>query len=472
MDQLDKDRSVKTAEERQLSEAPLGRLLLKFSLPTVVSLLVTALYNIVDQIYIGWGVGYLGNAATNVTFPLVSITMALSLLIGNGCAANFSLSLGQGDKDRAAQYVGNALILQSCVGVVLAALAMVFLTPLLRLFGTTDRVMPYALSYGRIILLGTPLVMVTMGLSNIIRADSSPRYAMWSAMLGAVLNIVLDPIFIFSWGLNMGVAGAAWATVISQVASFGATTAYIKRFKCIALLRSHLRLQWPVVRRIVTLGASSLLNHTTLTVIQIVLNNSLAYYGALSPYGAEIPLSAAGIVMKVNQILMSLLVGIAIGGQPITGYNYGAGNLGRVRRVYFASTAMATACAVSGFLVFQFAPDLIIGAFGHENELYNDFARLFFRVFLCMVPLMGFQTVTAIYFQATGRPGKAIVLTLIQRLGFMVPACLILPLFLGLRGLLFSAPLADSLSALVTIGYILPELKRLRAQETLPNGQL
>ncbi len=460
-----KEGSGKTPEELQLSEAPIGGLLLKFSLPTVVSLLATALYNIVDQVYIGWGVGYLGNAATNVTFPLVSITMALSLLIGNGCAANFSLSLGQGDKERAAQYVGNALALQSGVGLALAILATIFLEPLLMLFGTTDKVMAYALSYGRIILLGTPMVMVTMGLSNIIRADSSPRYAMWSSLLGAIMNVVLDPIFIFSWGLDMGVAGAAWATVISQVASFLISVAYIKKFRCIALAKRHLALRWSVVRPIATLGASSLLNHTTLTVIQIVVNNSLAYYGAQSHYGAEIPLSALGIVMKVNQIMMSLLVGIAIGGQPITGYNYGAGNFHRVRQVYFASVTMATVCAFGAFLVFQFAPDLIIGVFGHENDLYNDFARLCFRIYLFMVPLMGFQTVTAVYFQATGRPGKSIVLTLIQRLGFMVPACLILPLFWGLRGLLFSAPVADSLAMVVTVCYILPELKRLRSME-------
>lgn len=456
-------RGEKRANE--LGTAPLGRLMLKFSLPAVVSLLVNSLYNIVDQIFIGHGVGYLGNAVTNVSFPFVSMTLALSLLLGNGCAANFSLSLGRKERDKAARYVGNALALQFGVGTLLALTGIVFLEPLLRIFGATETIMAPTMEYAGTILMGTPLVLVSVGLANVVRADGSPRYAMWSAMIGAVLNTILDPLFIFPQWLGMGVKGAAVATVISQFVSFVVTLAYVRRFQYIELCRHHFKLHWQTLCSIVTLGVSSLLNQVTLTIVQIVMNNSLTYYGALSVYGAEIPLSALGIVMKVNQILMSVLIGIGIGGQPLLGYNYGAGDYGRVRRVYLMTLIATTLCGLLGLLVFQFFPDSIIALFGSENELYNNFARQCFRIFLMTVPFLGLHTSASIFFQATGRPARSIVLTLVQRLLFMVPAVLVLPLFGGLEGLLYTAPLADCLATVTTASFMVPELMRLRRCE-------
>lgn len=455
------DKTELSMTERQFAEAPVGSLVMKFAVPAVISLLVNSLYNIVDQVYIGQGVGFLGNAATNVSFPLVSITMALGLLLGVGCSANFSLRLGEGRRELAAQGVGNSLTLQILCGLILFGLGTAFLEPMLKAFGATPLVMPYALDYTRITLWGLPLVLVSLGLSNVIRADGATRYVMWTTMSGAALNTVLDPIFIFPWGLGMGVAGAAWATVISQALVFVLTVAYLRRFQCIRFSLDCMKLRSRVVRSLLTLGTSSLLNHATLVLLQITVNNSVVYYGALSAYGSEIPLAVMGIVMKVNQILMSVVIGISIGAQPIIGYNYGAQNFHRVAEAYKRAATAATCCAVLGFLTFQIFPVQLVSLFGKENPLYMEYAARTFRIFLFMAMAVGIQVVTTGYFQATGRPLKAAFLTLTQRLGFFIPLMLALPLKLGLDGVLFAAPLSDFCALAVTLCSVLPDLKRL-----------
>ncbi len=449
----------------RLGTAPLGKLLREFGAPAVVSLVVNSVYNIVDQIFIGWGVGYLGNAATNVSFPLVAITMALALLLGNGSCSNFSLSLGRRQPEEAAFFVGNSLAVESVLGSVLAVFSWAFLTPMLKLFGATPTVLPYAQSYGAICLIGTPFVMVTLGLVNLIRADGSPRWAMWSSLTGALLNVALDPIFIFDWGLGMGVAGAAAATVISQMVSFFMTVAYAFRFNSITLQRHHFRIQRQVMSRILSLGASSLLNNVTFIIVQICMNNALVSWGTQSPYGSDIPLSVMGIVMKVNQILIAVLIGISIGAQPILGFNYGAGNMGRVRRTYGLSVWTATVVCVLGWSVFQLWPDQVMELFGRGSDLYFQFARRCFRVYLFTMPIVGYQIVSGLYFQATGRPGRSIVLTLVQRILFMVPAILLLPLAWGFDGLLYTMPVADLAATAATTLMIVPELRRLRQLE-------
>ena len=300
---------------------PIGRLIAKFAIPCVISLLVNSLYNIVDQIFIGWGVGYLGNGATNVVFPITIIALALSLMIGDGGAAYLSLKLGEGNIDSAKKGVGNAITMVTIVSIVLLAVFLVGINPILTLFGATDVLRPYALEYGYVIGIGLPFMMIPAALNSMIRADGSPKYAMFSMALGAVINTIFDPVFIFIF--HMGVRGAAIATVMGQVATFIVSVVYIFRFKTFRFDTSALRLHGKTCKKVLSLGISSFITQIAITIVMALSNNLLAKYGADSIYGSEIPLTAMGIVMKVNQILISILVGISTGAQPIIGFNYG-----------------------------------------------------------------------------------------------------------------------------------------------------
>lgn len=443
----------------------IGKLITRFAVPSVISMLVNSLYNIVDQIFIGQGVGFLGNAATNVAFPIVTISMALSLLIGDGGAAFFSLNLGRQDKELAAKGVGNTLMLAIIASIIFVVAGNIFMDPLLILFGGIPNVLPYAQAYTRIILLGLPFVMVSIAMSSSIRADGSPRYAMAAMLTGAIMNTILDPIFIFVF--EWGVEGAAWATIIGQFANFLITIAYLPRFKNFSMKKALLRLEGAVVKRLLSLGVSSFINQLAITLIIIVMNNSLTKYGAQSPYGQEIPLAALGIVMKVNQILISVMVGIGVGAQPIVGYNYGARNWARVKKTYLTSVVIVTICCIIGFIMFQFFPQAIINLFGQEDDLYNDFAQKCFRIFLMFCILNGFQTVSSIFFQAIGKPIFAILLSLSRQVLFMLPSLLILPHIFGLNGILFSAPVADFAAFVLASILIIREMKKLTAQQKL-----
>lgn len=439
---------------------PIGRLIVKFAVPCVISLLVNSLYNIVDQIFIGWGVGYLGNGATNVVFPITIIALALSMMIGDGGAAYLSLKLGEGDVASAKKGVGNAIVMVTAVSILLLVVFLIFVDPILTLFGATEALRPYALEYGYIIGIGLPFTMIPTALNSMIRADGSPKYAMFSMVLGAVINTVFDPIFIFV--LHMGVQGAAIATVMGQVASFVVSIIYITRFKTFHFDKVMFRLKRRVCQNILTLGISSFITQIAITIVMALTNNLLAAYGAASVYGPEIPLTAMGIVMKVNQILISILVGIATGAQPIIGYNYGAKNFERVKKAFDIALVASEIVSVIAFLVFQFAPMSVVSVFGSEEGLYNEFAVMSFRIFLMLCPLTGFQTVAAIYLQAIGKPVKSAILSLSRQIIFFVPTIIILPLFLGVTGVLWTGPVADGLAFVLALGLILYERKQLK----------
>ena len=449
--------NAKNEASNAFATEPIGKLITKFAIPCVISLLVNSLYNIVDQIFIGWGVGYLGNGATNVVFPITIVALALSLMIGDGGAAYLSLKLGEGDTAKARRGVGNALAMVIVVSILLAAVFLGFINPILNLFGATDVLRPYALEYGFVIGLGLPFMMIPAALNSMIRADGSPKYAMFSMILGAVINTVFDPIFIFVFG--MGVRGAAIATVMGQVASFVFSIIYVFRFKNFRLTLADLRPQAAVCRNVLSFGISSFITQIAITIVMALSNNLLASYGAQSVYGSEIPLTAMGIVMKVNQILISILVGISTGAQPIIGFNYGAKNFHRVRKAFDIALVASEIVAVVGFLIFQFAPMSVVSLFGSEEGLYNEFAVLSFRIFLLLCPLTGFQTVAAIYLQAIGKPGKSALLSLSRQIIFFVPAALILPRFLGVLG---TGPVADGLAFLLALGLILYERNQLK----------
>lgn len=444
---------------------PVGRLIVKFAVPGVVSLLVNSLYNIVDQIFIGWGVGYLGNGATNVVFPITIIALALSMMIGNGGAAYLSLKLGEGQAAVAKKGVGNAVTLVTIVSLVLTAVFLVWMDPVLTLFGATEVLRPFAREYGYIIGAGLPFMMISAAINSMIRADGSPKYAMVSMVIGAVLNVILDPVFIFVF--HMGVQGAAIATVIGQVASFVVSVVYMPRFKTVRPDAPAFRLSGKACADIVTFGLSSFITQFAITIVMALTNNLLAAYGASSIYGSEIPLTATGIVMKVNQILIAILLGIATGTQPILGFNYGARNFQRVKKALEIALVASEAVSIAAFLIFQFAPMSVVSLFGAEDGLYNEFAVMAFRIFLLLCPLTGFQTVAAVYLQAVGKPVKSAILSLARQIIFFVPTILILPTFLGVTGILWTGPVADGLAFVLSLALLVYERNHLKKRHAI-----
>lgn len=439
---------------------PIGRLIIKFAVPSVIALLVNSLYNIVDQIFIGWGVGYLGNGATNIVFPITIIALALSMMIGNGGAAYLSLKMGEGEVETAKKGVGNAVTLVTIVSILLAVIFLIWIDPILTLFGATDVLRPFALEYGFIIGAGLPFMMISAAINSMIRADGSPKYAMLSMVIGAIINVILDPVFIFVF--QMGVKGAAIATIIGQVASFVVSVLYMPHFKSVQLNKSSFAPCAKVSVNIVIFGLSSFITQFAITIVMALTNNLLAKYGAQSVYGAEIPLTATGIVMKVNQIMIAILLGIATGTQPIIGYNYGAKSYHRVKKALEISLIASEIVSVAAFLIFQFAPMSVVSLFGSEEGLYNEFAVKAFRIFLMLCPLTGFQTIAAVYLQAVGKPVKSAILSLARQIIFFVPTALILPIFLGVEGVLWTGPVADGLAFLLSLAFLLYERNHLK----------
>ena len=439
---------------------PIGRLIVKFAVPSVIALLVNSLYNIVDQIFIGWGVGYLGNGATNIVFPITIIALALSMMIGNGGAAYLSLKMGEGEVETAKKGVGNAVTLVTIVSILLAVIFLVWIDPILTLFGATDVLRPFALEYGFIIGAGLPFMMISAAINSMIRADGSPKYAMLSMVIGAIINVILDPVFIFVF--QMGVKGAAIATIIGQVASFVVSVLYMPHFKSVQLNKSSFAPCAKVSVNIVIFGLSSFITQFAITIVMALTNNLLAKYGAQSVYGAEIPLTATGIVMKVNQIMIAILLGIATGTQPIIGYNYGAKSYHRVKKALEISLIASEIVSVAAFFIFQFAPMSVVSLFGSEEGLYNEFAVKAFRIFLMLCPLTGFQTIAAVYLQAVGKPVKSAILSLARQIIFFVPTALILPIFLGVEGVLWTGPVADGLAFLLSLAFLLYERNHLK----------
>lgn len=457
------NQTVKT--ESPFVTEPIGKLIVKFAVPCVISLLVNALYNIVDQIFIGRGVGYLGNGATNVVFPITIIALAFALLIGDGGAAFLSLKLGEGERESAQKGVGNSIVMVTIAGIIMLVIGLAFLNPIVHLFGATDILLPYALDYGYIIVIGLPFTMISTALNSIIRADGSPQFAMMSMLLGAVINTILDPIFIFYF--HMGVQGAAIATIIGQIASFILSILYISRFKTVKVTKSSMRLQSSICRMVLGFGISSFITQISITIVMGVTNNLLTKYGAQSVYGAEIPITAMGIVMKVNQILISILVGIAAGSQPIIGYNYGAGNYKRVKKTLAIAVMAAEIITVIAFVIFQISPMSIVSLFGAEDGLYNEFAVKCFRIFLLFCILNGFQTVAGIYLQAVGKPIKSAIVSLSRQIVFLVPAAIIIPRFIGVEGVLWAGPVADGLAFLLALVLIVFEVIHLKAEKRI-----
>ncbi len=427
-----------------LGTAPVGRLLLQYAVPSIIATLISSLYNMVDQMFIGQRIGFLGNAATTVAYPLTFLCGALTILFSNGSSVNFNVCNGRKETDEALGFAGAGLTLLTLQGVIIGTLVFLFTPAFVRLFGATEEVFPYALTYMRLIAPGLPFLAITSGGTLLIRSDGSPRFALLCSMAGVALNFVLDYLFLFP--LNMGIAGAALATVTGQIVSALLAAGYMLRFRTGKLERRHFALTSQKITQITSIGAAGSLNQAAMFVMNLVLNSSLSRYGALSPYGGSEALAAAGVVTKVNFLFYSTIIGCSIGGQPIMGFNFGAGNYDRVKktsllvfRYAFFIGAVETAC-------FWLFPHQILSLFGGGAGGYEEFALRYMHEFMLLVVLAGVLPVSMNTMVSIKRPRNGIIISLSKQL-VLIALLLILPRFMGIDGVLISGPVADFLVA-------------------------
>lgn len=440
-----------------LGVQPVNRLLSQFAIPSIISMLVGSLYNIVDQFFIGQRVGELGNAATNIAFPLSTSCLALALLIGIGGSSAFNLAMGSGHEKRAVNIMGNAVVLLAGSGLVLSIITLLFLKPLLLFFGSPKAVLPYAMEYTKITAFGFPFLLLSTGGGHLIRADGRPRITMLCNLVGAVLNTILDALFVF--GLNLGMSGAALATIIGQIVSGALAIGYLMHGKTVTIRRENLRVKWENVTRIASLGMAPCSNQVAMMVVQIIMNQSLKHYGSHSIYGENIPIACAGIITKVNMIFMSFVIGLSQGLQPIASFNYGAGKKGRVKEAYIKAISIGAVLAVIAFFMFQFFPRQIISIFGDGSELYYQFAIRYFHVFLFFTFVNFMQPITSNFFTAIGKPKVGSFLALTRQILFLLPLILLFPLFLGIDGIMYAGPVADCLAAVFCFIMVYRELR-------------
>lgn len=451
-----------------LGTAKLVKLMLKFSVPCVLSLLVSALYNIVDQIFIGNSeLSTLGNAATGVVFPIFIIAQAFAWWFGDGCAAFLNICQGKNDAKNGHKAIGTGITLTLAVSLVLLAVFFPLKTQILTLFGASENSIGMAIEYFNIILAFFPLYMLSNMMNSVIRADGSPAWSMASMLVGAVINIILDPIFIFvfKWGMT----GAATATVIGQTASFVISLIYMFRSKTFKLKLKSLIPNFKAFAEAAKLGASSFITQMTIVVVALVCNIMLAKYGAMSSYGIDIPIAIIGIESKVFTVVINLVVGIVLGCQPIISYNMGAKNYARVKKLYVYIIACTAVIGIASTLLFELAPRAIVGMFGTPTnipnpEAYWEFGELTFRIFLSFVTFTCIIKVTSIFFQAAGKPVQSVISSLVRDIVCFVPLIIILPMFLGIQGVLYAAPISDIISIVVTIVLTILFFKNLNAK--------
>ena len=448
-----------------LGKEKINTLLLSFAIPCVISMLINSVYNIVDQIFIGKGVGTLGNAATNVIFPLVIIANAISGLIGNGASANLSLRLGEKKEDEAKKCIGSAITLTIIVSIVFSIIIYLLLPNLVYLLGCTENVYHYALDYGRIILIGAPFMIIYSAIASIIRADGSPKYSMILLVVGAIINIILDPIFIFTF--NMGVKGGAVATVIGQIVSFIMALVYIPKIKSVKLEKSDFKLDKSITRTL-GLGLSSFITQATVLALFVFMNNIMTKYGATSKFGSDIPLSVYGVISKINSLYISTILGISIGSQPIIGFNYGAGNYSRVRETLKKVLVINMIVGIIFNTIFFLFPTELAGIFISKTDpnydLFMEFAVLMCRSFLLVCCLNFLEMTTSIVVQSLGNVKKATAVSFIRQIILFIPIALILCILCkkGIYGALYAGCISDSITFVISIFILLSEYKKLK----------
>lgn len=441
---------MENQDNKFLGEEKISKILLKFSIPCILSLLISSLYNIVDQIFIGNSdLGYLGNAATTVVFPITIISVAFAWCFGDGCAAFLSLCQGRKDTKNVHKSVGNSIIFTILVSIIFVLVCFFFMDKILYLFGASDTTIDLASDYFIIILSFIPIYMLANVMNPIIRADGSPKMAMVATLAGAITNIILDPVFIFVF--DLGIKGAAWATIIGQVLSCIISIVYFFNSKSFKLKKDSFIIDFKIFSNVIKLGVSTFITQMSIVIISLVCNIMLFKYGSQSKYGADIPIAVIGIAMKVFTIVINIVVGIILGAQPILGFNYGAGKYDRVKETFRLVITYTVIVGIIATLLFELCPTFIINLFGNQNGDYMEFAVKTFRIFLMFVTFTCCIKVISIFFQAVGNPVKSAVVSLSRDIIFFVPLVIILPRFMGIDGALWAAPLSDFIGIAISI---------------------
>jgi len=433
--------------QNPLGSKKISTLLKEFAIPSIIAMLVSSLYNVVDQLFIGQKIGELGNAATNVVYPLVPACIATALLFGIGGASNFNLSMGRGQKDGAKYFIGNAAFMAFFIGSIIAIFSEITCSNLLVFFGASIKVYPLAESYLRVTAIGFPFLIFSSCATHLIRADGSPKYSMKMNLAGAITNIILDYVFIFIFG--WGMFGAGFATIIGQILSAVMGAAYLRKYKTVKLDISSFIPKGEVVFRIASLGAANCFNQLAMMILAIVLNKSLNYYGGLSQYGTDIPLAVSGVSLKCMQIMMAFVIGLSQGLQPIASFNYGAQKYARVKEALFGALKAGAVISIIGFLIFQIFPYQVIEMFGKGSKEYFEFGVKYIRIYYLFLFTYFIQPIVSNFFSAIGKPVMGIFLSLTRQVIFFLPLLLILPLFFGINGILYAGAVTDFIASTV-----------------------
>lgn len=437
------------AIENPLGSKPLRWLIPHYAIPATIALVVNALYNIVDQIFIGQSVGYLGNAATNVINPLMVIMLAVATLWGDGCASYTSLQQGKGNRENASIGVCNTFVTSLILGLAVMILSLIFLEPLCWLFGASENSLPYAMAYGSVIVFGFPLMAILNPLTAAVRVDGGATYGMVGLLVACCSNIILDALFCLGFG--WGVQGAALATIIGELINVIWVLAYIPRFKTVSIQKKYFKPKMSVIKSIAGLGLSSFILQLSFALISAVANNMLAIYGELSKYGADITVAAFGITIKIYQVALNVVQGFVSGCQPIMGYNYGAGKYERTKTTFKISVIVGTVFLVLATVIFQISPIALVSLFGSETELYNEFAVMCLRIFLMLCIANGLQTCTSIFFQSVGKPVQASINTFVKQILLVPFGMVILSHIMGVTGALWAGPVTDGMAFLISV---------------------
>ena len=443
--------------ENPLGTEPIKNLIIKYSIPTALTLMVNYIYNIVDQIFIGQGVGIEGMAATNVAFPLTIISIAIALLIGDGCAANISLCLGRKEQDTADRTVSHASTMLVVSGIIIAVVCFLFAGAIANVFGSTDTAFNQSVIYIKTISWGLPFLMLSSALTAIIRADGNPQYTMKCMIIGCIINIILDPVFIFVF--DMGVFGAGIATVIGEAYTGIACFTYLRRLKTVHIKKEALIPTPALSFKILSLGIPSLLTQIMNALVQITMNNLMSVYGSKTIYGGDTALSVYGMMMKVYQIAHSMFVGVSSATQPINGYNFGAKNYKRVYETYKMAVKIAITISIIWFAVYQIFPRFIAMMFVSDDALYIDCAEHIFRIYMAVFFIYGLHLVTASFLQSIGKPTKALLIPIIRQAVFLIPLSIILSSKFGLNGAVMAAPIADMAVFIVALTLAVTEFR-------------
>ena len=452
--------TTQNTTDNPLATGNINKLMIKFAVPRIIAMMVSAVYNIADQLFIGNAVGTLGNAATNIAFPLSMMCTAIALMFGIGGASSFNLHMGAGESQKAPYFLGNSITMLLGLGAILFIGTELFLDPMLKCFGSPDNVLPLAKQYVSITAIGFPFLIITIGGGHLIRADGSPKMTMICNLSGAIINIVLDALFVLV--LRWGMVGAALATIIGQIFSAFLALNYLRHYRTVTIEKKHLRPQTVYLKRIMALGMASCFNQIAMMTVQICMNNLLKHYGSLSQYGEAIPIACAGIVMKVGQLYFSIVIGLSQGSQPIESFNYGARQYKRVKAAYRYAVIAGGTVSVIAFVIFQLFPHQLLALFGNGSKEYFEFGSFYFRIFMLMAWANFMQPISSTFFTSIGKANKGTFLSLTRQIIFLLPLMFFLPTIFGIKGILYAAPIADGMAFVTAAVMVWSEMRAMK----------